>query len=156
MRLIKNYSVSNREWDKIKDAMSEVRSSGYGIVTPQPDEMYLEEPELVKEGGRFGVKLKASAPSYHVIRASISTEVTPLVGTEKQCEELVRFILDEFEDDPQKIWDTNVFGKSLYELVQEGIQGKLCTMPEHAREKLQTTLERMVNDGGGGIICILL
>ncbi|MEE0777340.1 MAG: stage IV sporulation protein A [Bacillota bacterium] len=156
MRLIKNYSASNREWDKIKDAMAEVRSSGYGIVTPQPDEMYLEEPELVKEGGRFGVKLKASAPSYHVIRASISTEVTPLVGTEKQCEELVRFILDEFEEDPQKIWDTNVFGKSLYEMVQEGIQGKLCTMPEHARDKLQTTLERMVNDGGGGIICILL
>lgn len=156
MRLIKNYSVANREWDKIKDAMAEVREEGYGVVTPQLDELYLEEPELIKQGGRFGVKLKASAPSYHVIRSSISTEITPLIGTEKQCEELVHYILDEFEDDPQRMWETNIFGKSLYDLVQEGIQGKLCTMPENARKKLQTTLQRIVNDGGGGIICIII
>ena len=156
MRLMRKFSASDREWSKMKDAMNDVRDSGYGIVNPQIDEMYLEEPELIKEGGRFGVKLKASAPSYHVIRANISTEITPLVGTEKQCEELVRYILDEFEDDPRKMWETNIFGKSLNTLVQEGIQSKLCTMPDTAREKLQVSLERLVNDGGGGIICIIL
>ena len=156
MRLMRQYAVSHREWNKLKDAMYDVRNSGYGIVNPQIDEMYLEEPELIKQGGRFGVKLKASAPSYHVIRADISTEITPLVGTEKQCEELVRYILDEFEDDPKKMWDTNIFGKSLNTLVQEGIHSKLCTMPDSARGKLQVTLERLVNDGGGGIICIIL
>lgn len=156
MRLMRRFSASDKEWNKLKDAMAEVRESGYGVVNPQLDEMYLEEPELIKQGGRFGVKLKASAPSYHVIRANISTEITPLVGTEKQCEELVRYILDEFEDDPQKMWETNIFGKSLNTLVQEGIQTKLCTMPDSARDKLQVTLERLVNDGGGGIICIIL
>lgn len=156
MRLIKNYSVSHREWDKVKEAMAEVRENGYGIVTPQLDEMQLEEPELMKEGSRFGVRLKASAPSYHMIRADIATEVTPLVGTEKQCEELARHIMDEFEDNPRKVWETNVFGKTLYDLVSEGIEGKLCTMPEKAQDKLRLTLERMVNHGGGGIICIIL
>lgn len=156
MRLMRHFAASDKEWNKLKDAMSEVRENGYGVVNPQLDEMYLEEPELIKQGGRFGVKLKASAPSYHVIRANISTEITPLVGTEKQCEELVRYILDEFEDDPKKMWDTNIFGKSLNTLVQEGIQTKLCTMPDSAREKLQVTLERLVNDGGGGVICIIL
>lgn len=156
MRLMRQFAASDREWMKLKDAMCEVRENGYGIVNPQLDEMYLEEPELIKQGGRFGVKLKASAPSYHVIRANISTEITPLVGTEKQCEELVRYILDEFEDDPKKMWDTNIFGKSLNTLVQEGIQSKLCTMPDTARDKLQVTLERLVNDGGGGVICIIL
>lgn len=156
MRLMRRFAASDKEWTKLKDAMTEVRENGYGVVNPQLEEMYLEEPELIKQGGRFGVKLKASAPSYHVIRANISTEITPLVGTEKQCEELVRYILDEFEDDPQKMWDTNIFGKSLNTLVQEGIQSKLCTMPDSARDKLQVTLERLVNDGGGGVICIIL
>jgi len=156
MRLIRQFALSDREWSKLRDAMGEVRDSGYGVVNPQLDEMYLEEPELIKQGGRFGVKLRASAPSYHLIRANISTEITPLIGTEKQCEELVRYILEEFEDDPQKMWDTNIFGKSLNTLVQEGIQSKLCTMPDTARGKLQITLERLVNDGGGGIICIIL
>lgn len=156
MRLIKNYSVSHREWDKVKDAMAEVRENGYGIVSPCLDEMQLDEPELLKEGGRFGVRLKAMAPSYHLIRADISTEITPLVGTEKQCEELANYIMDEFAENPQKMWETNVFGKSLYDLVQEGIDGKLCTMPEKAQDKLRLTLERMVNHGGGGIICIIL
>lgn len=156
MRLIRQFALSDKEWTKLKDAMGEVRDSGYGVVNPQLDEMYLEEPELIKQGGRFGVKLKASAPSYHLIRANISTEITPLIGTEKQCEELVRYILEEFEDDPKRMWDTNIFGKSLNTLVQEGIQSKLCTMPDSARGKLQVTLERLVNEGGGGIICIIL
>ncbi len=156
MRLIIDYSNAYRQWSKVSDAIEEAHDCGYGVITPKTAEMYLEEPELIKQGGRFGVKLKASAPSFHVIRANITTEITPLIGTESQCEELVRYILNEFEDDPQKIWSTNIFGKSLHELVQEGIQGKLYRMPENAQGKLQETLQRIVNDGGGGLVCIIL
>lgn len=156
LKVVRDFSNSYREWDKVAVAMSDARAGGYGVVTPRINEMYLAEPELVKQGGRFGVRLKASAPSFHVIRANISTEITPLIGTEKQCEELVRYILSEFEEDPQKIWETNIFGKSLNELVQEGIQGKLYKMPENAQAKLQDTLQRIVNEGGGGLICIIL
>ncbi|MEL7564329.1 MAG: stage IV sporulation protein A [Dehalobacterium sp.] len=156
LRLLKEYSYANREWNKVAFAVEEVKNNGYGVVTPRLDEMTLEEPELIKQGGRFGVKLKASAPSFHLIRANISTEITPLIGTEKQCEELVHYILEEFEDDPQKIWATNIFGKSLHELVQEGIQSKLYRMPENAQLKFQETLQRIANEGGGGLICIIL
>ena len=156
LRVIRDFSYGNREWNKVSEAMEEAKAQGYGVVTPSLSEMYLEEPELIKQGGRFGVRLKASAPSFHVLRANISTEITPLIGTEKQCEELVRYILSEFEEDPQKIWQTNIFGKSLNELVQEGIQGKLYKMPEDAQVKLQETLQRIVNEGGGGLICIIL
>ncbi len=156
LKLVREYSYAYKEWDKLSEAMAEVRSSGYGVVTPRLEEMYLEEPELIKQGGRFGVKLRANASSFHIIRANISTEITPLIGTEKQCEELVKYILSEFEDDPQKIWSTNIFGKSLHELMQEGIQGKLYRMPENAQAKLQETLQRIVNEGGGGLICIVL
>lgn len=156
LRVVRDFSHGSHEWDKVAEAMAEAKSAGYGVVTPRVGEMYLEEPELIKQGGRFGVRLKASAPSFHVLRANISTEITPLIGTEKQCEELVRYILSEFEEDPQKIWQTNIFGKSLNELVQEGIQGKLYKMPENAQAKLQETLQRVVNEGGGGLICIVL
>lgn len=145
-----------REWEKMSAAMEEVAETGYGVVDPRLDEMYLEEPELIKQGGHFGVRLRASAPSYHIIRTSVSTEITPLIGTEKQCEDLVRYITSEFEDDPSKIWQTNIFGKSLHELVSEGISGKLAHMPPQAREKLAQTLQRIVNDKGGGIICIII
>ena len=156
LRVVRDFSKAHREWEKLEYAMHEARESGYGVVTPRIDEMYLEEPELIKQGGRFGVRLKASAPSFHIIRANIATEITPLIGTESQCEELVKYILTEFEEDPQKIWQTNIFGKSLNELVQEGIQGKLYRMPENAQLKLQETLQRIVNEGGGGLICIIL
>lgn len=156
LQIVRDFSKAHKEWQKIATAMDDVRDIGYGVVTPVMDEMYLEEPELIKQGGRFGVKLRASAPSFHIIRANITTEITPLIGTEKQCEELVRYLLNEFEDDPQKIWNTNIFGKSLHELVQEGIQGKLYRMPENAQGKLQETLQRIVNEGGGGLICIII
>ena len=156
LRKMRAYSTANREWSKISSAMEEVYEHGYGVVSPSVDDMYLEEPELIKQGGRFGVRLQASAASYHIIRANISTEITPLIGSEKQCEELVRYMLDEFEDDPQKIWQTNIFGKSLHELASEGISSKLYRMPENAQNKLQTTLQRIVDDGGGGLICIIL
>ncbi|MDD2373444.1 MAG: stage IV sporulation protein A, partial [Syntrophomonadaceae bacterium] len=125
MRLMKDLSVAKKEFDKVSAALDEVRETGYGVVTPRLEEMFLEEPELIRQGSRFGVKLRAKAPSLHIIRADITTEITPIIGTEKQCEELVRYMLDEFEEDPTKIWDSNIFGKSLHDLVREGIQNKL-------------------------------
>ncbi|MBC7323723.1 MAG: stage IV sporulation protein A, partial [Moorella sp. (in: Bacteria)] len=155
LRWIRELAGIKKEWDKIAYGLQEVRNTGYGVVTPTEDEMELAEPELIKQGGRSGVRLKATAPSYHFIRADITTEVTPLIGTEKQCEDLVKYIMEEFEDNPQKIWQTNVFGKSLSDLVREGIQSKLYRMPESAQIKLQETVERIVNDGGG-LICIII
>ncbi|MCL5058284.1 MAG: stage IV sporulation protein A [Actinobacteria bacterium] len=155
-RLVRDLSMAKREYDKVSVALQEVRETGYGVVTPRLDEMNLEEPELIRQGNRFGVKLKASAPSLHVIRADITTEITPIIGTEKQCEELVRYMLNEFEENPQKIWDSEIFGKSLHDLVREGIQNKLHRMPENAQVKLQETLQRIVNEGSGGLICIIL
>lgn len=153
---ITTLSKAKKEYDKISYALEEVKAKGYGIVTPSIDELILDEPEMVKQGSRFGVKLKAKAPSIHMIRADIETEVSPIVGSEKQSEELVNYLLSEFENDPQKIWESNIFGKSLHELVNEGLQTKLCKMPEDAQGKLQETLERIVNEGSGGLICIIL
>ncbi len=153
---ITNLSKVKREYDKISNALDEVKSKGYGIVTPSIDELVLDEPEMVKQGSRFGVKLKATAPSIHMIRANIETEVSPIVGSERQSEELVNYLLSEFENEPQKIWESNIFGKSLHELVNEGLQSKLYHMPEEAQGKLQETLERIINEGSGGLICIIL
>lgn len=154
--IITTLARTKKEYDKISYALEEVKAKGYGIVTPSMEELILDEPEMVKQGSRFGVKLKAKAPSIHMIRADIETEVSPIVGSEKQSEELVNYLLSEFESDPQKIWESNIFGKSLHELVNEGLQNKLCRMPEDAQEKLQETLERIVNEGSGGLICIIL
>ena len=147
---------TKNEYDKIAYALEEVKAKGYGIVTPSMDDLILDEPEMVKQGSRFGVKLKAKAPSIHMIRADITTEVSPIVGSEKQSEELVTYLLSEFETDPKKIWESNIFGKSLHELVNEGLQNKLYKMPEDAQMKLQETLERIINEGSGGLICIIL
>ena len=149
-------SSIKKKYDKIAFALEEVKNKGYGIVTPSIDELILEEPEMVKQGSRFGVKLRATAPSIHMIRANIETEVSPIVGSEKQSEELVNYLLSGFENDPTSIWGSNIFGKSLNELVNEGLQTKLAKMPEEAQMKLQETLERIVNEGSGGLICIIL
>lgn len=145
-----------KKYDKVSYALNEVRETGYGIVSPSIDELSLEEPEIVKQGNRFGVRLRASAPSIHMIRADIETEVSPIVGTEKQSEELVHYLLKEFEIDPKSIWETNIFGKSLHELVNEGLHNKLYRMPEDAQYKLQETLQKIINEGSGGLICIIL
>ena len=150
------FSRTKKQYDKIACALEEVKATGYGIVTPSIDELILEEPEMVKQGSRFGVRLRAKAPSIHMIRADIETEVSPIVGSEKQSQELVESLLSEFENDPKKIWESNIFGKSLHELVNEGLQTKLMKMPEDAQAKLQETLERIVNEGSGGLICIIL
>ena len=154
--IISGLSKTKKKYDKIAYALEEVNAKGYGIVTPSMDELILDEPEMVKQGSRFGVKLKATAPSIHMIKADIQTEVSPIVGFEKQSEELVNYLLSEFENDPKKIWESNIFGKSLHELVNEGLQTKLAKMPEDAQMKLQETLERIVNEGSGGLICIIL
>lgn len=145
--IVTNLAKTKSKYDKIAYALEEVNAKGYGIVTPSMDELILDEPEMVKQGSRFGVKLKAKAPSIHMIKADIETEVSPIVGSEKQSEELVNYLLSEFESDPKKIWESNIFGKSLHELVNEGLQNKLCRMPEDAQGKLQETLERIVNEG---------
>lgn len=147
---------TKKEYDKISYALNEVKQKGYGIVTPSIEELILDEPEMMKQGSRFGVKLKARAPSIHMIRADIETEVSPIVGSEKQSEELVNYLLSEFENDPIKIWESNIFGKNLHELVNEGLQNKLSKMPEDAQMKLQETLQRIINEGSGGLICIIL
>ena len=151
-----SFANVKKEYDKIAIALQEVNTKGYGIVSPSIDELILEEPEMVKQGSRYGVKLRAKAPSIHMIRADIETEVSPIVGSEKKSQELVEYLLSEFESDPKKIWESNIFGKSLHELVNEGLQTKLLKMPEDAQEKLQETLERIINEGSGGLICIIL
>ena len=151
-----NFSLIKGEYDRIAPALEEVKSKGYGIITPSMDDLILDEPEMVKQGSKFGIKLKAKAPSIHMILTNVETEVSPIVGSEKQSEELVKYLLEEFESDPKKIWESNIFGKSLHELVNEGLQNKLEKMPEDAQMKLQETLERIVNEGGGGLICIIL
>lgn len=155
LRLMQDLAVAKREYDKIAEALGAVRETGYGIVAPQLDEMVLEEPEIIRTGNRFGVRLKASAPSLHLIRTDIQAEISPIIGTEKQSEELVEYLLREFENEPEKIWRTNLFGKSLNSLVREGIQNKLSGMPESAQVKLRDTLQKIVNDGSGGLICII-
>ncbi len=156
IRTVCELSEVKKNYDKIAYALHEVSEKGYGIVSPTIDELSLEEPQIVRQGNRFGVKLKASAPSIHMIRADIETEVSPIVGSEKQSEELVQYLLSEFDSDPKKIWDSNIFGKSLHELVNEGLHNKLVRMPDDARQKLQETLTRIINEGSGGLICIIL
>lgn len=154
--LISKLAETKRNYDKIEKALIEAKEIGYGLVSPSLDELELAEPEIYRQGNRFGVKLKAKAPSLHVLRADIATEVSPLIGTEKQSEELIQYLLSEFEGEPSKIWQSNLFGKSLYDLVNEQLQGKLSTMPEDARQKLRRALERIINDGSGGLLCIII
>ena len=154
--LIVEMTKMKKEYERFKEALEEVESTGYGIVMPTMQELSLEEPEIMKQGGRYGVRLKASAPSIHMLKANIKTEVAPIVGTESQSEELVMYLLKEFEEDPSKIWESNIFGKSLNSLVNEGLHNKLYKMPVDARMKLQETLERVINEGCSGLICIIL
>lgn len=147
---------TQNKFEKIREAYDDVTETGYGIVLPTIEELTLEEPEIIKQGGKYGIKLKASAPSVHMMKTNITTEVTPIVGSEQQSEELVKYLLGEFEEDPTKIWQSNIFGKSLHELVNEGLHNKLNRMPEDARIKVKETIERIINDGCNGLICILL
>jgi stage IV sporulation protein A len=156
LKYVKYMKEAESEYSKIKDALVQVRETGYGVVMPTTEDMILEEPELVKQGNRFGVSLKASAPSLHIMRVDVQTEINPVVGTEQQGEDLVKYLMSGFEDNKQGIWNTNMFGKSLNLLVKEGLSNKLHSMPQEAQMKLRKTLGRIVNEGRGGVICILL
>ncbi|MBE6054508.1 MAG: stage IV sporulation protein A, partial [Clostridium sartagoforme] len=154
--LIKDLNFAKKEYDKVKDALIDVRETGYGLVPPQLSEMKFEEPEMVKQGNRFGVKLKASAPSLHFIKANIKTEISPIMGSEKESEELVNSLMEQFDKDPASLWQSNMFGKPLEVLIREGLQNKLYKMPEDVQVKIQKTLQKIINEGSGGLICIIL
>lgn len=156
LELMQEFSIAKREYDKVADALKMVRTTGYGVAAPAIEEMTLDEPELIKQGSRFGVRLKATAPSIHMIRVNVTSEFAPIIGSEKQSEELVNYLMRDFEKDPLQIWNSDIFGRSLNSIVREGIQAKLSMMPENARYKLQETLERIINEGSGGLIAIIL
>ncbi|SFJ57765.1 stage IV sporulation protein A [Thermoflavimicrobium dichotomicum] len=156
LELMQEFTVAKREYDKVADALKMVRTTGYGVAAPSIEEMTLDEPELIKQGPRFGVRLKATAPSIHMIRVNVQSEFAPIIGSERQSEELVNYLMKDFESDPLRIWESDIFGRSLNSIVREGIQAKLSMMPENARYKLQETLERIINEGSGGLIAIIL
>ena len=156
VNIIKDLAQAKFEYDKIKDALEEVKSTGYGIVQPKREDLELGEPEIIKQGNKFGLKIKASAPSLHIMRVDVETEVTPLVGTEDQSQDLAKNLVDQFEKDPHSLWETNILGKSLYNLVGDSINSKIVLMPVEAQRKMRKTLGRIVNEGKGGVLCILL
>ncbi|RDY24919.1 stage IV sporulation protein A [Romboutsia maritimum] len=156
LNLITKLSKVKTEYDKIESALIDAKTKGYGVVAPSLDELSLEEPEIIKQGKQYGVKLKANAPSLHIIKADISTEVSPIVGNQNQGEDMAKYLLDEFEQNPSEIWESNMFGKSLHDLVKEQLQSKLYTMPEEIRVKIQKTLQKIINEGSMNIITILL
>ena len=156
LSLVTKLSRVKNEYDKIESALVDAKTKGYGVVAPSLDELSLEEPEIIKQGKQYGIKLKANAPSLHIIKADISTEVSPIVGNQNQGEEMIKYLLDEFEQNPSEIWASNMFGKSLHDLAKEQLQSKLYTMPEEIRVKIQRTLQKIINEGSSNIITILL
>ncbi len=156
LQILLDYAEIKPEYDQMAPALEQARETGYGVVNPILEDMTLEEPELIKQGGLFGVKLKASAPAISMFRTDINTEITPLMGTERQCADLARYITEKFQENPSLIWSYDIFGKSLQELVAEGISGKLTAMPENVQNKLKEAMKRIVNEGSGGIICIII
>nr|WP_289036659.1 stage IV sporulation protein A [uncultured Allobacillus sp.] len=156
LELIQDYADAKREYDQYQDAIAMVKQTGYGVANPTLEDMKLEEPEIIRQGPRYGVRLKAVAPSIHMIKVDVESEFAPIIGTEKQSEELVRYLMQDFEEDPLSIWKSDIFGRSLSSIVREGIHAKLTLMPEHARYKLKDTLERIINEGSGGLIAIIL
>ena len=156
MESVCELSAAKGDFDRLSKAYSDVLEKGYGIVMPTMEELSLEEPEIVRQNGKYGIRLKASAPSIHMMRVRTTAEVTPIVGSEQQSEELVTYLLKEFEESPAKIWDSNIFGKSVSDLVNEGLHTKLYRMPDKARLKIGETVEKIINDGCNGLICIIL
>jgi len=156
LQLMQDFVHAKTEYDQVSDALRMVKQTGYGVAAPSLSDMSLDEPEIIRQGSRFGVRLKAVAPSIHMIKVDVESEFAPIIGTEKQSEELVRYLMQDFEDDPLSIWNSDIFGRSLSSIVREGIQGKLSLMPENARYKLKETLERIINEGSGGLIAIIL
>jgi stage IV sporulation protein A len=156
LKLIEELSKSKKEYERVADALNEARTKGYGYVTPNIDDMIIEKPQLFKEGGRYGIKIKANAPSLHIINANLSSEISPIIGSKNQSEDFINYICDSSSDNPNNIWKAEIFGKTLYDLVEEQLEGKLTAMPENARKKIKRTIEKIVNDGSGSIIFIII
>ena len=156
IQTIKMLSEGKREYDKISAAMQEVKQKGYGVVAPVFEEITLEKPEVFKQGSRYGIRLKAKGESIHLIRADVETEVSPIIGNEEQSREFIDHLIADYEEEPEKIWELNIFGRTLSSMVSDGMQNKIYRMPEDARMKLQETLQKIVNEGSGGLICIIL
>lgn len=156
MSFVKKLARSYAEYEGIRRAMTGVKESGYGVVNPSVEDMELAEPEMVKKGNQYGVRLKASAPSYHIVRVDVESEISPTIGTEQQSDDLLKSLLSDFENDKQAIWDTNMFGKTLRSVVKDDLSNKLNGMPLDAQNKLRRTIQRIVNEGKGGVLCILL
>jgi stage IV sporulation protein A len=156
LSLMQDFAYAKAEYDQVSDALKMVKQTGYGVAAPSLNDMSLDEPEIIRQGPRFGVRIKAVAPSIHMIKVDVESEFAPIIGTEKQSEELVRYLMQDFEDNPLSIWNSEIFGRSLSSIVREGIQAKLSLMPENARYKLKETLERIINEGSGGLIAIIL
>lgn len=156
LALMQDFTHAKREYDQVASALQMVKQTGYGIAAPSIEDMVLDEPEIIKQGSRYGVRLKAVAPSIHMIKVEVESEFAPIIGTEKQSEELVKYLMQDFEEDPLSIWNSDIFGRSLNSIVREGIQAKISLMPENARYKLKDTLERIINEGSGGLIAIIL
>ncbi len=156
MRYVKSLAEAKRNYDKIKEAFAEAEESGYGMVAPAPEDMTLDQPKLIKKGAGYGVNFKATAPSYHILKVEVTGEVNPIIGTQQQGEDFVKEMLADYDEHTDKVWDTNIFGKTLRELVSEGLAGKIEAMPPDIRKKMRRTITRIVNEGRGGVICILL
>lgn len=156
LELMQDFAHAKKEYSRVEGALQMVKQTGYGIAAPSIEDMELDEPEIIRQGSRYGVKLKAVAPSIHMVQVEVESEFSPIIGTEKQSEELVRYLMQDFEEDPLAIWESDIFGRSLHSIVREGIQAKISLMPENARYKLKDTLERIINEGSGGLIAIIL
>ena len=156
IRVLEDFAAVKQQYERLHGALDQVYQTGYGIVMPSVEELELEDPEIVRQGGRYGVRMRASAPSIHMLRADVSTTVSPIVGNEKQSQDMVNYLLQEFEGEPGKLWESNIFGRSFHEIVGEDLQAKLKRMPEDSQKKLREALERILNEGSGGLICIIL
>ena len=156
MQLLRELSQTKREYDKVAAALEQVNATGYGVVMPSPEQMHLEVPQIIHKNGSYAIRLKASAPSIHMMRADIETELSPMVGDEQQSAQLVEYLLGEYEGNTEKLWESNIFGKSLYELVSDGLSTKIRRMPDDVRMKFKQTLSRIINENTGGMICVLL
>lgn len=154
--ILREMSAVKQEYDKIKDALESVKNTGYGVVMPDHEQLQIEEPQLVKQGGKYAVKLKARAPAIHMLRTGVETVVSPSIGGDNASEEIISFLLQGFDGDMSRLWESNIFGRPLYDIAQEGIAERLNSLPQNARAKLQETLQRIVNEGRGTLICILL
>src|SRR5690625_1934243 len=156
LELMQEFAYAKQEYDQIAGALQMVKQTGYGIAAPSIEDMILDEPEIIRQGSRYGVRLKADAPSIHMIKVEVESEFAPIIGTEKQSEEHVRYLMQDFEEEPFSIWESDIYGRSLSSIVREGIQAKISIMHENARYKLKDTLERIINEGSGGLIAIIL